>query len=843
MDADFIKSLKYQNKLGEGACLPAILQEVIYSIEKFFHSGTSNKLCIILPCKEYSTQWVTFPLALQQLKSEFRKHKSAAVKDFSVFKRGQKLLLNNKAVVEWISGDEDGITFKTKGNNSRTKYWENTSGDVVKIPANRINNLRPAPESKKVLSSREAVYQNLTPHSKVPIDLLLNIDSNNNFLFQKEKLCLVSKFRLYEEFVSEVFIDGHSVNEYISTSQIDDDGMINGSGPFIITNDLSNLCLYLTENKNLSKIVIDGFQTVFARASDFADIDSLNLPTIVISDLSELDLFSEMKNYGFEIQNWTSYQETNFSNKKVIFTPFLKKLDNFTKQRIHTEQCDEPLLNSIVKKIHSIRKDQENTEVNNIKIALVQFLNKISRTCCGPANISFHDLSNQLQKIEYAFLNNKRWFAEYSEILESVICDAKRLLGLYTSVKLPKCQRLDELILKERYDYLICLSDDDALTLQSYLSTVSNLLSPQRPRIITVQQLRNDLLDFESLNVLVVGWLKHENITRIVTCLYFSKITFLFYKFEGQYYNSLARRSREKILSIYPHTADGLIKKDLGASSVLDSFFSIQNDDEVSDYNNMDVVDFELRLENAQYSRYTAKSESAEAIKAKRIDFENDEFLYAAETHKFLILGDIDTGKNEIILKRKVESLQQGDIIAFINTDRDILADLVKKRINDEEFHKVQYWTNLWKQLLKDYYKSIGCDFKKLVNDLREYGCVKHAVTIKTWLFDENRIGPDDDADLICIALLAESEHLNENVQNVRSAIRRMTGWRMQAADYLAEMIKKKIHELLNDAIINRKVIIDGLGTVSFLRVCRVNHVWQIIDSRYINRLLIKEVL
>lgn len=143
---------------------------------------------------------------------------------------------------------------------------------------------------------------------------------------------------------------------------------------------------------------------------------------------------------------------------------------------------------------------------------------------------------------------------------------------------------------------------------------------------------------------------------------------------------------------------------------------------------------------------------------------------------------------------------------------------------------------------MKDYYASIGSDFKKLVADLRKNDCKKHEVTIRTWLQDESRIGPDDDADLISIALLTNSNHLNENITTVREAIRKMTGWRMKASDFITDKIKAKIHEFADNSIINKKISVEGLGSVFVLKVIEISNAWESIEARHANRLLQKEI-
>lgn len=155
----------------------------------------------------------------------------------------------------------------------------------------------------------------------------------------------------------------------------------------------------------------------------------------------------------------------------------------------------------------------------------------------------------------------------------------------------------------------------------------------------------------------------------------------------------------------------------------------------------------------------------------------------------------------------------------------------------------MKQWVSLWKNLLKEYYDKIDNDFNRLVENLRKYDCMKHEVTIKTWLQDDTRIGPDDDSDLLSIALLTESDILYNNVDTVRKAIRQMKSWRINASNFIIKKIKSKIHEFAKSENINQKITVEGLGIVSILKVVYVSDKWENINIKYVNKTLQKEII
>jgi hypothetical protein len=336
--------------------------------------------------------------------------------------------------------------------------------------------------------------------------------------------------------------------------------------------------------------------------------------------------------------------------------------------------------------------------------------------------------------------------------------------------------------------------------------------------------------------------MKSSNFNKLLSSFVFSELRLLFYDYEIKYYKSLLKRNQFQSNNLKStidvdgvrHLADSTLHKTFG------DFFANRDFHNKINGVEFDVMELEYKLDNAQYSHYQSSNNSVDAIRAKRIVFDSGHFIHAAESHKFYDITDliVSGGKHATINRFKVDALQQGDIIAFINTDRDILVELVDQLTKDPSLSAIKYWTRLWRTLLIRHYVESNYNFSTLVNELRYNGCTKHEATIRSWLFDEGKIGPNDDSDLINIALMTNSKELLDNITTVREAIKKMTGWRMRAADVITERIKKKIHELASSSTIGDSITIDGLGTVNVLKVNEISNTWLIIDARYVNKLL-----
>lgn len=839
MNKELIQKLQYSyTGQHEAYSLPLPLKNSLQLISDFFTSNTTNKLCLVFPSKEYSAQWLSVPTVLFLIESDFAKYKNEIGETYKQFKPGDNLLLNGKAVVEWVGINPKGVAFKTKG-------IGDSSGAEITIAFADVIKLQKVEATRK-LSSLKSVKEVLPKRNITPTENLLKIDTYGNKEFMKNKICLVSKFKSFDDSIEEIAMNLASLPEYFQGGKIDENGAADINSPLLIANNLSTLALYVTLLSNtVSKIIIDGFATIQERGTDFSDIDVKNIPTILITDLSEIESFETIGNYGFEFFNFTKENlQLDHPANLSPFHSFEKKLRKYISFNVVKEICQNTELEATTQKIHSIEKDESNNDLNTLKISLIHLTNVVSRISHIPTSEEISVYNSKINSIETLFLRCKMWLGDSHKPIEESISLLKSVIEKFASSPSEKCERLKTLMNAKQYDYIICPTEEEARALNDSLPATAYTY---RPQVISVADVNDNLLSSKPIKAILTGWAKSNNTNRILSSFLFSELTVLFYRFENKYYNSLQRRNRQYNENIKATINNKGVRSE-SESAKPKGFADLYSGDEVvetTSESSFDILDFEFKLDNAQYSKYVAKGNLIDSIKAKRIVFESDFFIYTTESHKFLVINELieKRGEKANLHRRKVEVLQTGDVIALINTDRDILVELVEKNTNTNELASVKQWTELWKTLLKEYYASIGNDFKKLVEDLRKNDCKKHEVTIRTWLQDESRIGPDDNADLISIALLTNSNLLNDNIYTVREAIRKMTGWRMKASDFITDKIKAQIHEFADSSIINKKILVEGLGSVIVLKVIEVSNVWENIDLKYVNRLLQKEII
>jgi len=850
--------------------LPFVLKDSFQLISAFFKNNTNNKLCLVFPTKEFAAQWLCIPTVLFLIESDYTQFKNEIVESLGKYKKGDRIILNNEAVVEWVGRNVNGFIFKHK---------EYNGVDEITISIKKISKIQPAPSNRKALSAYKRVMEALAKSNENPTDKILEIQTEGNKLFLKNSVCLISKHISFENSISEISINNFLIDEYFKQGKIDDTGEVDIKAPLLIANNFSNLYLYLDQERkeqisqwkitpidnpdsnktplnwinpdifytqtNLKQIIIDSFSVIQERRVDFNDIDVKKIPTTLITDLSEIESFENIGNYGFDFFNFTKENLQLDEIKKLSpFSSFEEKLKKYVSFNLLKEICSNTELESITQLIHSIEKYDSVKELVNLKILLVQLTNLISRIAHPISESEIFLYKEMLSKIESQFFNNRFYLGGSVKAIEESLSLLETVVKKFAVIPSEKSAKLNELMKVNQYDYIICTTDDEVQALAFYINSLTHY---RKPKVISVAEVNNTLLDNKPMKAILTGWAKSNNVNRILSSFLFSELTVLFYEFESRYFYSLQSRNKR----FNSNVKSTINKKGLRAESKSESensFADLYKSDSKSatDFDsNFDIADFELKLDNSQFSKYIVRGNLSDSVKAKRVEFKNDKFIYLADTHGLLVLENFfqPSNKSLYIHKSRIENLHHGDVIAFLKTERELLNKVVEKQTTPTDLAETNKWIDLWKNLLKNHYKLLNGGFNRLVKELEKQGCDRDPVTIRSWLFDDLRIGPRKDEDLIAIATMTNGIKLSDNIKEVRNAIRQMTRWRMKASDFVIEQLKAKIKSTHSSIQINTIIDFEDLGEVEILEITEIKNSHDNIDIRNINRLLEKAKL
>ena len=216
---ELITRLNFTNASGKGAgAFPQILSSALLRITDFMNDpGSGGKLCIVLPAKYRSAQWLAVPLTLALLKINFVKFSDDIYKAHEHYRVGDRLMLNDKAVVAWAGHNETGITFT-----ARTQ--KDGGSPEVTVKFSHIARLKPAPSGKNELSAFGKVREAMLLIRNHPADRLLGINSQGNNSFNRHSICLAGAFKDFDSAVADLQVNGAAVSAYFEAVKIGEDG-------------------------------------------------------------------------------------------------------------------------------------------------------------------------------------------------------------------------------------------------------------------------------------------------------------------------------------------------------------------------------------------------------------------------------------------------------------------------------------------------------------------------------------------------------------------------------------------------------------------------------------------
>ena len=163
------------------------------------------------------------------------------------------------------------------------------------------------------------------------------------------------------------------------------------------------------------------------------------------------------------------------------------------------------------------------------------------------------------------------------------------------------------------------------------------------------------------------------------------------------------------------------------------------------------------------------------------IDFDNQKFSRADEIKFEIIFEDgtktIERESKSVYLEgceehyKEIHQLNKGERVRiYQNPDKETLHDIIKMTDEKELFSRVDYFSSLWKNTLREYYSSKGFayHFENLFGELKENGLSVEQYRLENWMKSDNKTKfPMRKRDLLAIIKTVNNVELNKNIQNI----------------------------------------------------------------------------
>lgn len=189
------------------------------------------------------------------------------------------------------------------------------------------------------------------------------------------------------------------------------------------------------------------------------------------------------------------------------------------------------------------------------------------------------------------------------------------------------------------------------------------------------------------------------------------------------------------------------------------------------------------------------------------IDFEEQKYIRGEEL-KYEIAFDDETKIKERESKKvfvegydelykELNQLKKGDRVRiYHNPDKEILHDIMKMTDEKDLFTRVDYFSSLWKNVLRTFFSSKGVDYNSelFFYELKDNGLSVDKQRLEYWLKEDCKTKfPMKKRDLLAIIKTTNNPELNSNIQNIFALKTNYSGRLVKAGVDFSEEINNYI--------------------------------------------------
>jgi len=851
-----------------------------------FGQSEIRRLLFLFPRSAESALWLAVCTCLATLKNDFL----SAVEKLPPFSKGQKLLLDNKFVVEF-DGEEhiDGQRFMW------VKYKEQKEVPLSRkiFPIHERLRFQPVSTQKQL-----SVFKHTPAPSLHPLDQLLKIQSYGNRALFQNRVILVSLLGKARDFATRTPVRvqskqknenkiGYALADLFQWGNINADGIMNpwhhhqikAQPVLAVASDLLSVREYFRERTGSSPLLIlDG------SSSFFRDLDALDevldnpLPSIAIVERGEAETARLLSDRSFGIWDWSRNEiqaiiseenGSHIAHRKSPFFHFNRSLKNYSRMKVEEILCEDPVIQSAADKLEALHMETGggSQEINLLVSRLYGCLLPVARLIRPVWYTKNTDwkqkIMSRIEKAESGLSRHKMWITSTADQnIRGFLGDIRKIVSDGGSRHSAKAGALREVIPGHGEGPFAIVASDvmERMLVQNYWK--ENLAGVDRIHFCCPSTLFDNQTDYRKM--IICGWLGAKRMRQIMESFMAEEIIILTYPFEKAWLRSVMDRWRDtttgglnaetkaKLLRVMP---DELPPPD-----------SIEEErDERDKYGRaFDISEFELKLRAYRMAAMAEADHSGEATaSAKFAEFSEDRFAFLTESYRIPVITDLFSGRtteSDEIPRKTVSELKPGDYVIFREGSQgDLIREMADQGLEKAGKRHLRRVAGIWRTALKEFASSvieILLKNQKIIPEehspedatfivaevLKQKGCKRHPQTVRNWLTDEDIIGPRSAGDLKTIAEVTGHADLNARFQEIRRAIKEVRGAHLQASRYLAESLISALPGYISSGDSRSlEVDIEGLGKAVVARVEYTEDELREVGITKTNRLLSEE--
>jgi hypothetical protein len=861
--------------------IPSILTFSVGIASAIFEDNSKyRKLVLVFPRSFDSAFWIAVGFVLTMMEEDFL----PSIEQLPPFLRGQRLLLDNRFVVEYdceeIIGNQRFIWLRQGGPSTR-----------LTMPLRERLRLQPVTTQKPLTKPRS-----IQPPSLHPLDHLLQIQSYGNRSIFRNRAILVSVLKQAREFASNTFVGASKGNqqesaEIVSLTDLFQWGAIDREGvsepwhqhqvdaePVLyVAFDLSSVRENLRSCSHSSPLIILDGGGSFGHDLDALDeIVDTGHPVIAIMEQAEKEDVKLLYDRSFKVWVWSEKnvqeihrvkEQENITAQNSPFFHFQRALHNYGEQKISAVQCTTPLIQEVASKLETLGPELnsglEDTRIIEMELygcllSLSRLLRPIGHS--GATGWS-KKIEKRIERIESEVIRNAIWLSKTSvTIINELITDLKRILSLNSVGENGKPEVLRELISgSSTKTTAVIVSDTDEVkfTEDYYRNHPGGFSSVHFCCPLTVKT------NINYSRLIVCGWLGMQKMRRLLDNCFAPEVIVMTFPFEQVWLRSAMRRWKSSRVSVLKQSEKAKLLK-FDTAEVPPDEKEEEGLKELEDKKVFDIGEFEHRLRvyrRKAFAEIAAGGE--ETVQGRLVELSDNRFAFLTETHRIPVVTDFYTGRadeSEEIPLKIVSELRIGDRVIFREgSQSDLIREIADQGLSKAGRVHLREVAGLWKHALRRFikvaipvilekidakYKDIGLKDSLWIIAalLKEKGCNRHPQTIRNWLTDEHLIGPRSDRDLDLVLHVTGDNELKSRLEEVRRAIKEVRGAHKEASHYLVRKLLASLPQHLEHAGTESiKIEVEGFGRAIVIQVNDIAEEPINVASSKVNRLLREE--
>lgn len=839
---DFLARVKLQEEGKEEVQPhPVIVCSTGLALDCIFNEKSNKNVVIQFPQKININSWVTALVSLQLLKMDYNKYSPN-----QNFLKGQKLLFNNKCIVEFSRFGLNNLWFRVADN-------QYASNNYISLPYGRILDLQTT-TSTKPLSSINQVLKEYKKAEKYAIDNILQIHTSGNLQFFHSSVLSVDKIGQTRNFLTENYFNSQTIIDLFLWGKLDSEGncsdfqdKYDADPSCIISPNIISTEYFLTHpHDDLKAIFVNDISFIQSEITTFDNILDYPIPIVIFSDLSNSYFLPKLYDRGFIVWDWNekSLNELlmNFTINETDSTCSIDRMiRNFSEREIEIVECEHQVIEKTIEKLIELEKElpEDQGLIRNLYSRLFALTNDLSRTAIIPELNQLSNLISRLSRIKVEMNNQRLWLNEVSkELLDGIFKDIEILLQTFSSIENDKpAQMLNYLYEKIGTDKVVVTSDGHSSSeIKNYYKNKISASSLINTSFTFPSEylgtFNNQFID----EVLIVGWLGRSTMFSIVHFFNVKKIVFFLYPFEKKWYES-ATKYWDQYKVVQMISKDWSDHLDIQSKEL--EFIDHEKKITIKEVEaGHDIFELKIKLLEHFISRFQTTDGTEDAVDAKLITFTNDKIAFVTLTYKLIYLTDLINDRTEIIEKKDINHLNSGDVVLFFNSDRDTIRDYADYLLKENNIGYLRELAHSWKNVLINIKDELG--FEILLEELKKAGCNRHKVTINNWIKDEDLIGPRSDNDLRKVLNLDKDSDLPNKYDKIVNAIHNVRRVHHKASSLLSSRLIKILPQLIHDNIISHNAMIDieGFGEAEIVTIQEIQNQKVKINKYRVNKIM-----